>query len=887
MHVAVLLLIGLLGAGGASEYARGLDARALDQETFDAETYGTKKGLAREPDGLRMTIEAGAEETGWKTPPQLKIGGDFTIIANLAIKKLPKPALEDGAAVGLAIAQGDINQPDLTLVRLREPGGADVYRAIDRGGGSPGQPTGPVAPGVVRRQPPGQLNAKAAKPPRRTFPAAGDAVRLELRREKDIVRFQVLDAKMDRPRYLGQITLGTSDIGAVKLFVSNRNGAEPLDVLWRDVTIRADRLGGLGTTVRTVRETVVYAEPTAIEDGVLIVGGPPKNPPPAPGSGNAPDPNRPGETPSTKADEAGAKPKAAEKPPEGQAATAPAPTSAPAPGAAPTPGPAPASSPAPTPAPAQETKPKARIPLDEVESIRFERTPVLSARFLGQENVDLTLPAPATKKDEPNPKGEAKKEPASDDALAPPPGTTVTKVPRVNPEKNGIRDVGLALSGLRAAKVKQVTVNCQADQGSTGWRLDTSDSHDWPLVLRRSGNEPWAELYLEPPPGDSFQKEYKINVVYEDGQNGNVTVKATGHTDPKRAVDPQAPAVPRPGATVHLTGEEKLFGTLEGIGPDAIRLISPWPDQAPLEIPLARVVGVQLSQPDRKESPETFARRLKTRGTEDLLLARAKDGEVLAIAGLVEGTEADRLQFRYQDRTRTLPLGQVEGWVMAARPDPRPPDGLRARASLFGGLAVSGVWKNLDTQTWTFEAPWGQVLKVPAAEVQDVRFRGGAMTYLCDLDPSRVEETPFFGHRMPWRRDVGLLGDPLRIGGQTYEHGVAVHSRSRLTYDLNGRYERFEAVLGFDDAARGKGRVDCRVLADGKEIFARSDLRADEPPVRLSLAVAGAEQLRLEVDFGRDQDSGDRVIWAHPRLFRPSSPASGVPASRAGAAEGR
>ena len=49
-------------------------------------------------------------------------------------------------AIGLAIAQGDINQPDLTLMRLREPGGADVYRAIDRSGNSPGQSTGRRAP---------------------------------------------------------------------------------------------------------------------------------------------------------------------------------------------------------------------------------------------------------------------------------------------------------------------------------------------------------------------------------------------------------------------------------------------------------------------------------------------------------------------------------------------------------------------------------------------------------------------------------------------------------------------------------------------------------------------------------------------------------------------
>src|SRR5262249_49808390 len=146
-----------------------------------------------------------------------------------------------------------------------------------------------------------------------------------------------------------------------------------------------------------------------------------------------------------------------------------------------------------------------------------ERSPVLSGRFLGQKNVDFTFPAPEKKKDELE-KAAAKKEVPKDDALAPPPGTTITKVPRVNPEKNGIADVGLALAGLRTVKIKQVTVNCQVDKGPSGWRLDTSDSHDWPLVLQRSGTEPWAELYLEPPPGDTFQKEYRVNVVYDDGQ---------------------------------------------------------------------------------------------------------------------------------------------------------------------------------------------------------------------------------------------------------------------------------------------------------------------------------------------------------------------------------
>src|SRR5206468_3126404 len=122
-------------------------------------------------------------------------------------------------------------------------------------------------------------------------------------------------------------------------------------------------------------------------------------------------------------------------------------------------------------------------------------------------------------------------------------------------------------------------------------------------------------------------------------------------------------------AWVYLTGEEKLFGKLERLGEETLRLTTPWQDH--LDVPLARVVGIHLGLANRKESPGSFARRLKSRGTEDLLLAQTKDGEVVAIAGIVEGTEEDRLRFVYQEKTRTLPLGQVEGLILAARPEGR------------------------------------------------------------------------------------------------------------------------------------------------------------------------------------------------------------------------
>src|SRR5262249_55237351 len=229
------------------------------------------------------------------------------------------------------------------------------------------------------------------------------------------------------------------------------------------------------------------------------------------------------------------------------------------------------------------------------------------------------------------------------------------------------------------------------DKGQTSWRLDTSDSEDWPIVVRRGGTESSADLFLEPPPGDCFQKDFQINVMYEDNQNANATAKAEAHTQSDLAVDPKAPSVPPIAARVHLTGDEVLAGTFEGIAKDALTITTTWKDK--LAIPLTRVVGVQLAPVDRKETPESFARRLKSRGSEDLLLARTKSGEVVAIPGVLEGTEGDRMHFGYKGKSRTVPLDLVEGVVLAARTESDSPEQVQARFQLPAGILITGRWK--------------------------------------------------------------------------------------------------------------------------------------------------------------------------------------------------
>ncbi len=259
----------------------------------------------------------------------------------------------------------------------------------------------------------------------------------------------------------------------MKLFATNRNGAEAIDVLLRNLTIRADRLTGLGTVIRTVFGETVYGEPTGIEDGDLVVGGQskaspaasasPQPSPPSSPSGVAPPPTTPAvavTAPATSAVAIAEVPKGNNAPKSG----ADQPKNA---------------TPQPTEAKPEVTseppksKPKAIIPLDEVDSIHFERSPTLTARVLGQPNVDVTGPHPSAKKEKktsedttPASDGETSKNKA-DDLLVPPPGTAMTEtLTKVEPEKNGIRDLHLTLANLRDAEIKQITINCQTDKGA-------------------------------------------------------------------------------------------------------------------------------------------------------------------------------------------------------------------------------------------------------------------------------------------------------------------------------------------------------------------------------------------------------------------------------------
>src|SRR5690606_19690744 len=129
------------------------------------------------------------------------------------------------------------------------------------------------------------------------------------------------------------------------------------------------------------------------------------------------------------------------------------------------------------------------------------------------------------------------------------------------------------------------------------------------------------------------------------------------------------------------------------------------------------------------------------------------------------------------------------------------------------------------------QTPWQSPLKVPAVTVNQIRIRNGKIVYLPDLEPIEVEELGYFGRVIAWRADQGFDGSPPVMNGKKPLRSLAMHSRCVLTYALNGQFDKFVSTVGFDDSGQQRGRVACRILGDGRELFTNPDVRASQDPL--------------------------------------------------------
>ncbi|MHC4177906.1 MAG: NPCBM/NEW2 domain-containing protein, partial [Planctomycetota bacterium] len=160
--------------------------------------------------------------------------------------------------------------------------------------------------------------------------------------------------------------------------------------------------------------------------------------------------------------------------------------------------------------------------------------------------------------------------------------------------------------------------------------------------------------------------------------------------------------------------------------------------------------------------------------------------------------------------------------------------------------------------------------------VRQIDFSRGKIVFLSDLEPESVTYTPYFGtgKALPLltkfyalRKDKNLQSGPLQLAEKTYKKGLALHSRTRVVYRLPGRFSRFQAVAGIDNAVRPRGNVRLVIHGDDRVLLEATVTGAD-PPQPIDLDISGVRRITILADFGEEMDVADHLDLCEARILK-------------------
>ncbi len=369
--------------------------------------------------------------------------------------------------------------------------------------------------------------------------------------------------------------------------------------------------------------------------------------------------------------------------------------------------------------------------------------------------------------------------------------------------------------------------------------------------------------------GESFEGEMQsldaTNIVLDvAGQEKVIPLKGVMTVRPKTEV-PDSISMPEELAIRLTDGSSFSASNYETSGKQATVESS---ELGKLELNLPSVSTVRFGALDSKVGAAW--QELQSRGPDRDLLIIRKGDKLDFVQGVVSEVTDAQVKFLLGSRSVPLPRERVFGIVYANREVPE--------TAAFCDVILTGDARfqvqslvSQDGQL-TGKLLGGSDFSIPWESVKTLDFSLGKIRYLADMEPRKVEYTPYFDRMFEIRRNRNFDGNPLKLGGKVYERGLWIHSETRLTYRLGGDYTQFKAVMGIDEevARRGIGNVEVIISGDGKELLNQIVTGLDEP-VAVELDVTNVVNFEIFVGFNDkagNYDMGDWLDLAEARVIK-------------------
>lgn len=291
----------------------------------------------------------------------------------------------------------------------------------------------------------------------------------------------------------------------------------------------------------------------------------------------------------------------------------------------------------------------------------------------------------------------------------------------------------------------------------------------------------------------------------------------------------------------------------------------------PLEIDLRNVSAVRLhaGEPAVEQSWRDI---LAGKYVEDILVIRKGDS-LDYHKGIVHEVNDVSVQFEMDGEKVAVKRAKVFG-IVYFRP-PRDLPGALCTITDLDGAKWAVRELSFDKQLrWT--TPCGVEMQRGIDSIVNIDFSAGKIVFLSEMKPDSVRWTPFFAPSQPLpsveefyspRLDQNFSAEPLRLRGEKYSKGLAIHSRTEMVYRLPGRFSRFKAIAGIDDEVAPNGHVRLVIRADDRTLFDEA-ISGSDAPKSLDLDISNAKRLVILVDFGEKLDVGDHLVLALARISK-------------------
>ncbi len=292
----------------------------------------------------------------------------------------------------------------------------------------------------------------------------------------------------------------------------------------------------------------------------------------------------------------------------------------------------------------------------------------------------------------------------------------------------------------------------------------------------------------------------------------------------------------------------------------------------PLEFPTRDLAAVRL-QPLADAVRDAWDRLHGQPPAADLL-AVVRDEALDYHQGVVGRVSDEVVEFSLDGERLPVPRSRVFGLVYHRPAGRALPEAVCLLADADGSRwAVRSVILDGDRLRW--ETPAGISVTRPVGNVLLADYAAGRVVDLGDLTPQSVEWTPFIGSGPPLPTRAAFFAPrshrggerTLVLGGEIYDRGLAVHSRTEIVYRLPGDFRRFQALAGIDDRASPLGGVRLSIRGDDAVLF-DAPIRAGDPPQEIDVSLEGVRRLVLLVDYGEESDVGDHLNLCEARLVK-------------------